>query len=405
MPMFRYKAVAATGDIVEGAMEAATRGAVIARLQQGGHVPIRADAAGLGFQPLTRLRALLPSRGSGVDLLMLTQQLAMLLRAGLALDRALEFIAGQSEAAADREAVRLLLEKIRGGRSLADALAAQPDIFPKYYAAIVRAGEASATLDASFEHLAGFLEQSKRARGDVVSALIYPGIVLLTGLGSLAMLFGFVVPSFKPLFADSETALPLVTRLVLLASDGLAQFGPAFLGLAVLGAVALRLWLRTAAGRSWWDRLALRLPLFGTLIAKAEVARFALILGTLLKSGASPLTALAIARDTVRNQVIAEAVAAALDGVKEGRGLAEPLAQTGVVPALAVNLIRVGEETARLDDMLHKVATILEQENRRTLDRLLALLVPGVTVVLGVLVAVVVGAILTAVLSVYDLAL
>src|SRR5665213_3816411 len=170
MPMFRYKAVAATGDIVEGAMEAATRGAVIARLQQGGHVPIRADAAGLGFQPLTRLRALLPSRGSGVDLLMLTQQLAMLLRAGLALDRALEFIAGQSEAAADREAVRLLLEKIRGGRSLADALAAQPDIFPKYYAAIVRAGEASATLDASFEHLAGFLEQSKRARGDVVSA-------------------------------------------------------------------------------------------------------------------------------------------------------------------------------------------------------------------------------------------
>jgi len=269
---------------------------------------------------------------------------------------------------------------------------------------MVRAGEAGATLDVTLRQLAEFLEKSQAARQQVISALIYPMIVLATGMASVGVLFGFVVPQFRPLFEDAGAALPFAAQAVLAVTDVLQGYWWAMLGAVVLAGLFLVRQFRRPESRRRWDRRLLRLPLVGDLITKAEVARFARTLGTLLKNGVSPLTALAITRDVIRNTAIADGIAAVSDSLKEGKGLAEPLSQTRVVPILAIQLIRVGEETARLDEMLIKVAEIFDQEVGRSVDRLLAVLVPAITIFLGVVVAFVIGSILTAVLSVYELA-
>jgi general secretion pathway protein F len=406
MALFRYKAVAASGELVEGDMEAESRGAAVARLHELGHVLIRADErAGLALSVASLVSRLGGWRGPAVDLTMLTRQLALLLRAGLSLDRALEIIEGLTASRPDRELVHRLLDRIRSGKSLADAMSTQPGRFPKFYLGMVRAGEASATLEASFERLGELLERARLTSEQIKSALIYPAVVVLTACLSLGVLFGFVVPSFRPLFEGAGDALPTVTKLVLACADLVGSGWWAMLLFLLLSGLGLRWWLAGSQGRAWRDRNLLALPVVGNLVCKTEIARFSRVLGTLLRSGVSPLLALGIAQETMRNGVMAAAVAGAIGGIKEGKGLAEPLARTGMVPDLAIQLIRVGEETARLEDMLLKVADIFDDENRRMIERLLALLVPAVTVVLGALVALVVGSILMAMLSVYDLAI
>jgi general secretion pathway protein F len=405
MGLYRYQAAAATGELVTGEMEAADQDGVIARLHAQGYIPIDAREARAG------LRSWLPLRGASnraarpKSLIFLTQQLAMLIQAGLSLDRALEMVLGVVEGKAEQEAVRAVLARVRGGGSLADAMAAQSGMFPPYYIGMVRAAEASGSLDTTLRHLAELLERADAAREQVKSALIYPLLVLATGAGSIAILFAFVIPRFRPLFDGAGAELPFATRIVLGISDGMQNDGLLILVAVLLLALLWRRHVGTPEGRKRWHRRLLKLPLLGALVVKTEVSRFGRTLGTLLRNGVSPLSALLITQETIANLALRDELAGVVDSVKEGRGLAEPLSQTGIVPTLAVNLIRVGEETARLDDMLLKVADIYEQETRRGVDRLLALLVPAVTIGLGIVVALVIGSILTAILSVYDLAL
>ncbi len=401
---FRYEAVSATGELVAGEMEAETQAAVIERLYSLGHVPIRAEVASRGAVARVLAWEWKPRARRFANLALLTQQLATLLHAGLSLDRALELAQTVTPRPAERDCLAAVLAKVRGGSTLADAMAAEPAAFPKFYLGMVRAGEAGASLDATLRHLGEFLEKSQAARQKVVSALIYPAIVLATGTASIAVLFGFVIPRFRPLFADAGTALPFAASLVLSVSD-LVQ-GYWWLGLAAiaLAAVIVTRQLRNTEQRARWDRRLLALPLLGDLITKAEVARFARTLGTLLRNGVAPLAALAITRETLRNAAIAEAVGSVADSLKQGKGLAEPLSHSKLIPVLAIQLIRVGEETARLEEMLLKTAEIFDEEVGRSVERLLAVLVPGITVLLGIVVALVIGSILTAVLSVYELA-
>jgi general secretion pathway protein F len=406
MSLYRYQAAAASGELVTGEMEALDQDSVIERLHALGYVPIEARQAQAGL-----LSWLQPRRGArrGVarpkQLVFLTQQLGMLLQAGLSLDRALEIAETVVEARAEREATHAVLDLVRGGSSLADAMAAQNGVFPAYYIGMVRASEASGSLDTTLRHLAELLERSDAAREQVKSALIYPALVLATGVGSIAILFEFVIPRFRPLFDGAGADLPLMTRIVLWLSDAVQNEAWLVLVLVVVLVLLWRRSLGTEEGRRRWDRRVFKLPLFGSLVIKTEISRFGRTLGTLLRNGVSPLSALLITQETVSNTALREALTSVVDSVKEGRGLSEPLAQTGLVPSLAVNLTRVGEETARLDEMLLKIADIYEQETKRGVDRLLALLVPAVTIGLGVVVALVIGSILTAILSVYDLAL
>ncbi|HLJ62513.1 MAG TPA: type II secretion system F family protein [Stellaceae bacterium] len=406
MTRYRYEAVSAAGEILIGEMEAETQIAVVESLQNLGHVPLRADiASGSLWSKLGGLD-LRPRKGRGLrNLALLTQQLATLLEAGLSLDRALELAQAAMTTRNERECLGNLLNKVRGGSALAEAMAAEPLSFPKFTIGMVRAGEAGASLDTTLRHLAEFLEKSQAARQQIISALIYPMIVLATGGGSIAMLFGFVIPRFRPLFEEAGASLPFAAQMVLGLTDLLQSYWWAILAGLVLAAFILRRQFQRPASRRAWDRALLKMPLVGDLVTKTEVARFARTLGTLLKNGVSPLVALAITEEAIRNRVIAEAVGAVAQSLKQGKGLADPLAQTGVIPALAIQLIRVGEETARLDDMLIKVADIFDQEVGRSVERLLAMLVPATTILLGIVVALVIGSILTAVLSVYELAI
>lgn len=405
MMRFRYEAVTAAGEIVAGEMEAETQAAVIARLQNLGHVPLRADAAsGSRLSRLMNLE-LVPRRPRPLrHLALVTQQLATLLHAGLSIDRAIELAQSVTPRKAERDCLASVLDKVRGGSSLAEAMAAQPAAFPQFYIGMIRAGEAGATLDITLKQLGEFLEKSQAARQQIVSALIYPMIVLATGAASVAVLFAFVIPRFRPLFEEAGASLPFAAKAVLGVSDFFQGYWWALLGIVGLAALGIARQLRRPESRRWWDRRMLRLPLVGELVTKAEIARFARTLGTLLKNGVAPLAALTITREVIGNTVVAQAIGAVADSLKQGKGLAEPLSRSEVVPTLAIQLIRVGEETARLEDMLLKVAEIFDQDVARSVERLLALLVPAITILLGAVVALVIGSILTAVLSVYELA-
>ncbi|MBV8536578.1 MAG: type II secretion system F family protein [Alphaproteobacteria bacterium] len=406
MTEFRYVAVDPSSQTIEGRMEALTKSAVVERLHAAGHVPIRIDEIGLLTLQNMDVGELFTSRRvSRRSLALITGQLATLLHAGLALDESLGILADLIERPRERQALRTLREKISGGVTLADAMAAQPKVFPAFYVSMVRAGEAGASLESVLARLAEFLERSEAAKEHVKSALMYPLIVAVTCCVSIAVLMMFVVPRFRPLFEQAGSALPTSARLLLAASDLVNSFWWVGVLVPLLLVVVLASQFKSRASRARWERLFLRLPLVGDLIAKVEVVRFSRTLGTLMKNGVSLLAALAITRETIGNQVFVGAVSHVLEQVKTGKGLAVPLAQTKVFPPLAIHLIRVGEESGRQEEMLFKIADIFETETRRSIDRMLALLGPALTVVLGLVVADVIGSILTAILSVYDLAM
>ena len=453
MPWFSYKAVSGSGEVIEGELEAADRSAVVERLRREGHVPIRAEAldggtagrATAGGSVARRLRAQVAGSGAGLgtgpgesgaaaaggrvegrrvlgrgrvktkEIAFVTRELAVLLDAGLTLDRALSILAslsgagsgggfgGGSRGGALRGVLERVLERVRGGSSLADALEGEGRVFPSYYAGMVRAGEAGGQLEAVLGRLAETLERAQALKESVVTALIYPALVVLLAVASLVVLMTLVIPEFRPLFEEAGAALPLLPRVILWVSDVLRAFWWLPVAGLVLLVLGLRHYVARPEGRLAWDRWLLGLPLFGDLLLKLEVARLTRTLGTLLANGVSVLNAFSMTLGTTQNQAVAEGLSELRGRVAKGEGLARPLAALGLFPALAVQLIEIGEESGRLEAMLLRVAEIYDEEVKRTLGRLLSLLVPLVTILLGGVIAVIIGAMLSAILSAYEL--
>jgi general secretion pathway protein F len=402
--VFAYRAADQRGQTVDGVMEAPDVRAVVERLQRDAYFPIKVvpqhRTRGLAWAAVPR------SRVAGRDLVSLTQQLATLLEAGLPLDRALSIQAELAPTARLRVIMADVLRTVRGGSSLADALARHhPRPFSRLYINMVRAGEKGGVLETSLRRLAEFLGESQEFRDALVSALIYP--VLLTGVGGAAVVFlmTFVIPRFAVIFEDLGATIPLPTLILLEVSGGLQRYW--WLIALVVGAVALasRMLLATPRGRLAADRLLLRLPIAGEVIVKTEVARFARIMGTLLRSGIPMIGALTVVKEMVGNQALAGAVDGLAGGAKRGAGLAQPMADSGSFPPLAVHMVRVGEETGRLEEMLLRVAADLETDTRKLVKRLITLAEPCIILVMGVVVGFIVVAMLMAILSVTDLPL
>src|SRR5579863_4389916 len=257
MALFRYQAVTANGQLVSGEMEAASQAVVVERLQNSGHVPIRAEeSTGSAWQRILT-QPIFASGGRKIgNLALITQQLALLLHAGLAIDRVLEITASILQKR-DRAEVEAVLNQIRSGSSLADAMASRGATFPRFYVGMVRAGETSGSLEATLRHLGEFLEKSQTAREQIKSALTYPMIVLATGSASVAVLFGFVVPRFRPLFEEAGAKLPFSAQAILAISDLVQGYWWALLTIPVLAIIGFILYLRQPAGRLAWDRLML----------------------------------------------------------------------------------------------------------------------------------------------------
>lgn len=400
MPQFRYKAISATGEALDGRMEAANAEDVIARLQDQGCLPIetrRDDAVGEGAGLAALWRR---PDFSSAQLLQFTRQLATLLAAGQPLDRALGILLELPDDERSRRVVERIRDAVRGGVSLSTALDQQHGLFPRLYVNLVRAGEAGGGLDAALSRLADYLERSRELRSRLLNALIYPALLTLLVIGSMIFLMLVVVPQFEALFASLNADLAWYTTLVLWLSRALRSGW--WIGL--IAVILAGLWLRGRWQNPAWrlrlDQFVLGRPLLGSLAARVDTAGLARTLGTLLANGVPLLNGLALARNGIANRVLANALDAAAAEVKSGAGLGYALGRQKVFPRLAVQMVQVGEESGELDSMLLKVADTYDLEVRDTIDRLLALLVPAITL----LMTVVIGAIILSVLlPIYDL--
>ncbi|WP_114240382.1 type II secretion system inner membrane protein GspF [Dyella sp. C9] len=399
MTQFRYRAVSATGELLQGQMEAASLEEVVNRLQDQGHTPLDASAAdaasgGRGLAALLKRGPL-----TGDQLAQFTHQLATLLGAGQPLDRALGILMDLPEGASAKALIERVRDRVRGGTPLSQALDDEHGVFPKPYISLVRAGEAGGSLEDTLRRLAEYLERSQQLRGSIINALIYPAFLMVGVLGSLLLLLAYVVPQFVPIFEDMQVPIPWITQAVLALGGALQNGWWAIVILIVLGVLIVRGRLRDPATRLAWHARLLTVRVVGPLLLKVQTARIARTLGTLLKNGVPLLSALGIARQVTANRALDQALEQAAEQVKGGSGLSLALAQSQRFPRLALQMVQVGEEAGQLDTMLLKVADTFELESRRAIDRLLAALVPALTIVMTVLVAIIMAAILLPLLS------
>jgi general secretion pathway protein F len=403
MPVFVYRAADRRGQTIDGVMEAPDARAVVERLQRDAYFPIKVAAH--------TERARWPVFGGGGrvgqrDLLAFTQQLATLFEAGLPLDRALAILEELAPNPRVKAIVTDLLASVRSGASLSEALAKHhPRPFSRLYINMVRAGEKGGVLEVTLRRLAEFLEARAAFAEAVVSALAYPAVITLVGLGAIVFLLTFVIPRFATIFADLGQTVPLPTRILLAVSAGFEQYWWVGVLAALAAVLAWRVWTGTPEGRLAWAQTVLGLPLVGRLAMKVETARFARTLGTMLKSGVPVMGALAVVGDMMTNQAIGRAVDRLADGVKRGGTLAAGMKEQAPFPALAVHMVRVGEETGRLEEMLLKVADTFEADVRGDMKRVLGLLEPAIILGMGVLVAFIVVAMLLAIFSINDIPL
>lgn len=401
MPSYHYKAVRLDGEAVEGQIEAQDEGAVIRHLQKEGLIPLSARrAGGLRDQIFSgRRRQNLNIKEIGA----MTRELATLLEAGLTLDRSLQILIELT----DEERVNRILEdlqaRVRGGSTFSAALELQGGQFPRLYINMVRAGETSGALDGVLARLAEYLERTADLRDTVVSALVYPLILLVVAGLSVILLLVFVVPQFAVLFQDMGAALPLPTRIVMGVGDFFRDFWWALLILIAVIAILIEKALAKPEVRDRFDSRVLRLPLFGDLIWKLETARFCHTLSTLLKNGLTLLSALNLAKEVVGNRKLAGLMTQASEDLKHGRGLAQPFTQREILPQMALQMIRVGEESGALDAMLAKVAAIYDKETQSSVKRLLTLLEPALIIGLGVVVAGIIISIIVPILGANEL--
>ncbi|MED5526795.1 MAG: type II secretion system F family protein [Pseudomonadota bacterium] len=398
MSQFHYRAVTSQGQMQQGQLDADSREQVVAQLQQAGLIVLEIRKAGrwelrLGSQRL-----------AGNLVLLFTQQMAALLAAGIALDRALEIMTQLGQEPRLTRLIGNIHQGLRGGKALSAVLAEQQG-FSDFYLSLIRAAEAAGNLGQGLEDLAFYQERAQALKDKTLSAFLYPLVLLLVSALSLLVILTYVVPQFQQLFSDMGKALPLPTQVVIASAGFIRDWGLWLLLALALGGVLLQRQLKEPVFRLRWDSWLLRLPLYGTLLGKLEMARFSRSLGTLLKSGVPLVKALQVARTSVGNSRLGKALDDSTEGLKEGQRLAGLLKQQQVFPALALQMLQVGEETGQLDQMLLKVAGTYDREVETGIQRLLTVLEPLLIVGLGMLIAAIIISILMAILSINDLPL
>ncbi|MBI1290403.1 hypothetical protein GC173_04075 [bacterium] len=437
MPTFAYVAKDKKGSRVEGTIDADGRPAVVTRLQQMGYFPVKievttkaaaakATVAAVNNAPTMNSRSrevrkpneITKNIGGAVtapaaqaaprmrrgritmsDVAAFNRQLADLIGSGIPLVKALSLLIRQIPNERLQAVITQTLDDVQTGSTFADALAKHPEVFSKLYVAMVRSGEAGGMLDNVLERLADFSEQEEQLRGKIKSALAYPVVMIIAGSAAVAVMFGFVIPKITATFDQLGQTLPAITILLIQMSKIVQGYWWAIL--IVLVAVVGGFWQYTSTpdGRAWWHRTQLRIPLMNEVVRKREVARFARTLGSLLKNGVSILTALDIVREVVSNEVMRGEVNGLVERITQGAPLAEPMRNSAIFPALAVNMIAIGEETGRLPEVLIRVSESYETQVERTVRTLTSLIEPLIIVAMGIIVGFIVIAMLLPIFS------
>jgi general secretion pathway protein F len=403
MTLFFYQAVNSAGETEEGEREARDEADCVAQLQADGFIPILVKLA----KRQTFLGLNLNSSGnklSGKSIVLFTGELATLLESGLPLDRSLLVLMDLASDETLNKLIGRVLEKVKSGVSLADALEQQSGVFSKFYLNMIRAGEAGGNLGEVLNRLATYLESSQELKETVSTALIYPAILLIMSLASLFVMLTFVVPQFSEMFASAGKELPFSTQIVVGLAAWLQSYWWAVIGGVILTMSYFNFQLANPDTKKVWDGRFLKLPLVGEMILNKEVANVTRTLGTLLGNGVSILSAFIIVRETVDNLVVASALSDTEEQIKQGKTLFDALERKAIFPKMAMQMIKMGEETGHLEEMLLRVATIYDKQLRVSIARMLAILEPALIITLGIMIAGIIVSILLAILSVNDLA-
>jgi general secretion pathway protein F len=402
MATFFFRAVAADGRVRSGSLTGDNEKFVARELRTQGLTPVYVGTAPKGGS----FEIKLPSFGKGRrrDVLFFTQELSTLLNAGVPLDRALSIGAELTEKPAFRFIVLDVLRVLKAGKTLADSLATHPEYFSDLYINMVRAGEASGALATIFERLADFERTRDDLRAYIISSMIYPALLATVGLASISILLGFVVPRFATIFEGSSMQMPVPMAIMLVASHYVRGYWWAAALAAILGVVGWRVYTRTEAGQTRWDRARLKIPLLGDALLKAETARFARAMATLVANTVPLVQCIAISAATLNNKTIARALDGVIQGVKRGEGIAAPMRKAAMFPPLAAHLLAVGEETGRLDQMFSRMADIYDNDTRAAIRRFTSVFEPAVILVMGVLVGALILSMLLAITSINEVA-
>ena len=396
MPMWEYTAkAAATGQILKGQLDVPSRDDVIAFLRRGRMTPVTVREApkalsfpGLGPAIKTR------------DVVIFTRQFATMINAGLPLVQSLSILAQQTENKALKEVTKSVVYDVEAGNTLADAMRKHPKAFSDLYVNMVAAGEAGGILDTILLRLATFLEKNDALVRKVKGAMVYPAVIMAVAVAAIAILLIFVIPTFQEMFASVNMVLPLPTRIVIGASNGLIQWWWAIIGVIVGSVFLVRAYYRTPNGRKQLDRMLLNAPVLGDVLRKSAVSRFTRTLGTLISSGVSILDGLEITAKTAGNRVIHDAVMQSRQSIAGGETIAGPLEQSKVFPPMVISMVAVGEQTGGLDEMLSKIADFYDEEVDVAVSALLSLMEPVMITVLGVIVG---GMVVAMYLPIFDM--
>lgn len=411
MANFQYAALDAKGEQTTGVISATTEAEAIQQLRGKGLYPTQISEEGKG----KKAKAAAPAKGKAKakpkaskgnlggrvkpkNLMIFTRQLATLIDSGLPLLRSLTVLEKQEPNPVLRATVASLAENVQGGSTFSESLAQHPKIFNKLYVNMVKAGELGGVLEIVLNRLAEYQEKAQKLKNKIVSAMVYPVIVMFIAVAILVFLMIFIVPKFKEMFANTDQELPLISKIVF----GTSEFFLArplivpnvvfvFIMAFVIG-ILFNMWGRTKGGRVVVDNMKLRLPILGDIQRKSAVSRFSRTLGTLVTSGVPILQALNITRDTAGNVVISNAIEKVHEAVKEGETIVTPLQASGVFPNMVISMVDVGEETGQLPEMLLKVADVYDDEVDNAVTALTSILEPIMIVILALIVGSVVFA-------------
>jgi type II secretory pathway component PulF len=388
MPTFLYKAIQADGTMAEGQLEAAGRPDAFRQMEGRGLRPVSlAEGApkkgaakngtpAAGSISLNSLK-FQSNKVSPKALENFTRLLSSLLAAGVPLSRALTILCKEASNPAAAAKWKQVHDYVIDGMSLADAMAKSPDTFPRVYTAMVEAGEAGGFLDVVLAQIAEFQAREKELKAKVLTAMLYPCILLVLAIGVLIVLLTFFIPKFQTVFNTIHGSLPLITQMIIAASHAIRSYG-LFVAVALLAiGISVRTWFLSEKGRRTWETFLLRSPIVGPLTAQFAMARFCRMLGTLLGAGVPLIQGLNVARKSIGNQILVDAVSNAIESVQQGGRLGQSLAECkGLFPSSALEMISVAEESGRLDVELVRIANVTESDLDRHLKTAVAFAEP-----------------------------
>ncbi|MDA3937344.1 MAG: type II secretion system F family protein [Actinomycetota bacterium] len=384
MPTYNYSVRDKAGKIITGKLDGDSRDAVGAKLRQMGYIILELDQQS-GLASLGNI-----TFGTGVkpkDITIFARQFSTMINAGLSLTKCLSILADQTESDGLRDVIQKVGKDVESGQSLSDSMSRHPKIFPPIFVNMVRAGETGGVLDEVLNRVADHFENDAELKAKIKSAMTYPIVMLGLVLFILVAMMIFVVPTFEKMFADMGGVLPLPTQILVNLSNFVAGIGGFFTAFAAVAIYMLfKWWVGRPSGRLIWDRIKLKMPIFGALTSKFALAKFTRTFGTLVQAGVPILSALDIVADTAGNEVVAQEVKKARSAIKEGETIAKPLSESSVFPSMLVQMIAVGEETGALDAMLNKIADFYDTEVSTAVDGLTSLIEPLMMASLGVIV-------------------